>query len=286
MDNFFEFQMMAEVEPFFVFHGAGSDVSWSLASNIAKVIKEQHENYDGFIITHSLDNIVYTSSLLSFMIQNSTKPIIFTASVIPDETAKEFISPRQGMYFGEFETLNLRAGLINTVQIATMDIAEIGIVIGNHLMRAVQFEPKWLAYNGCIDAERKSFLAKIQFGIHLASHATKRSKGTPDFNLKYNGRIKAVSVYPDATLSNDFNDIDGIFIIAGQEQLVPSSWQLPANIPICAYSTGNNKKFNNIITCDSMVTEAAISKFVWTLGQSKNIKEIKKIMSKNIVGEY
>lgn len=53
---------------------------WQL---IADDIAENYHKYDGFIILHGTDTMAYTSSALSFMLENLNKPVIVTGSQIP-----------------------------------------------------------------------------------------------------------------------------------------------------------------------------------------------------------
>lgn len=46
-------------------------------------IQKEYENYDGFVITHGTDTLSYTASALSYLIQNSHKPIVITGSQKP-----------------------------------------------------------------------------------------------------------------------------------------------------------------------------------------------------------
>lgn len=50
---------------------------------IAHHIQENYQNYDGFIIIHGTDTMSYGAAALSYLIQNSHKPIIFTGSQVP-----------------------------------------------------------------------------------------------------------------------------------------------------------------------------------------------------------
>ena len=43
-------------------------------------IKNNYEKYDGFVVTHGTDTMAYTASALSYLIQNSQKPIVLTGS--------------------------------------------------------------------------------------------------------------------------------------------------------------------------------------------------------------
>jgi len=50
---------------------------------IAEVIRDNYEQYDGFVILHGTDTMSYTASALSFMLENLAKPVVFTGSQIP-----------------------------------------------------------------------------------------------------------------------------------------------------------------------------------------------------------
>lgn len=55
-------------------------IYWSL---VAKEIKKRYEKYNGFVILHGTDTMAYTAAALSYMIQNSNKPIVLTGSQKP-----------------------------------------------------------------------------------------------------------------------------------------------------------------------------------------------------------
>ena len=47
---------------------------------IAQAIRENYSRYDGFIITHGTDTMAYTAAALSYLVQQSPKPIVITGS--------------------------------------------------------------------------------------------------------------------------------------------------------------------------------------------------------------
>ena len=55
-------------------------VSWL---KIRDAIMEHYNCYDGFVILHGTDTMAYTAAALSYLIQNSKKPIILTGSQKP-----------------------------------------------------------------------------------------------------------------------------------------------------------------------------------------------------------
>lgn len=53
---------------------------WKL---MVKAVREQYDSYDGFVIAHGTDTMAYTAAALSYMIQNSAKPVVITGSQKP-----------------------------------------------------------------------------------------------------------------------------------------------------------------------------------------------------------
>ena len=50
---------------------------------ISRTIRDQYDLFDGFVITHGTDTMAYTTSALSYLIQNPRKPIVLTGSQKP-----------------------------------------------------------------------------------------------------------------------------------------------------------------------------------------------------------
>lgn len=47
---------------------------------IARVIAQNYERYEGFVVLHGTDTMVYTASALSFMLRNLAKPVVLTGA--------------------------------------------------------------------------------------------------------------------------------------------------------------------------------------------------------------
>jgi L-asparaginase len=60
-----------------------SDVSLEIWQQMAGVIEENYNHYDGFVILHGTDTMAYTASALSLIFENLTKPVILTGSQLP-----------------------------------------------------------------------------------------------------------------------------------------------------------------------------------------------------------
>ena len=50
---------------------------------MAQTIQKYYDVYDGFVIAHGTDTMAYTAAALSYMIQNSSKPIVITGAQKP-----------------------------------------------------------------------------------------------------------------------------------------------------------------------------------------------------------
>jgi len=60
-----------------------SNVSLSHWQKMVKIIEDNYDTHDGFVILHGTDTMSYTASALSFMIENLDKPIVLTGSQLP-----------------------------------------------------------------------------------------------------------------------------------------------------------------------------------------------------------
>ena len=60
-------------------------ISWK---KMATIVKDNYENYDGFVILHGSDTMSYTASALSFMLKGINKPVILTGSQLPIGTIR------------------------------------------------------------------------------------------------------------------------------------------------------------------------------------------------------
>lgn len=50
---------------------------------MADIIEKAYDDFDGFVILHGSDTMAYTSSALSFILENVAKPVILTGSQLP-----------------------------------------------------------------------------------------------------------------------------------------------------------------------------------------------------------
>lgn len=103
-----------------------SDMSPARWTELSHCIADHYDQYDGFVVLHGTDTMAYTASALSYMLENLTKPVIFTGSQLP---------------IGQLRT-DGKENLITAVEIAAAKdreghalVPEVGIYFGGHLLR-------------------------------------------------------------------------------------------------------------------------------------------------------
>ena len=60
-----------------------SDVEPAMWVELASLIQDRYDYYDGFVILHGTDTMAYSASTLSFMLEGLSKPVVFTGSQLP-----------------------------------------------------------------------------------------------------------------------------------------------------------------------------------------------------------
>ena len=60
-----------------------SDMSPARWTDLSHCIADRYDDYDGFVVLHGTDTMAYTASALSYMLENLTKPVVFTGSQLP-----------------------------------------------------------------------------------------------------------------------------------------------------------------------------------------------------------
>lgn len=74
---------ICEVHTLQVCHIDSTNVTPSHWKIMVEAIEKHYDEYDGFVICHGTDTLAYTAAALSYMIQNSSKPIVITGAQKP-----------------------------------------------------------------------------------------------------------------------------------------------------------------------------------------------------------
>ncbi len=114
-----EIKKIGHVEFEVAFNIDSSDIQIDHWVKMAHIISKNYNKYDGFVIIHGTDAMIYSACALSFMLKGLAKPVILTGSQRPLALIRS----------------DARSNLINSIELATLDIPEVSICFGTNLFR-------------------------------------------------------------------------------------------------------------------------------------------------------
>ena len=146
-----------------------SDMSPRLWTDLSHVIADRYTDYDGFVVLHGTDTMAYTASVLSYMMENLTKPIIFTGSQLP---------------IGLLRT-DGKENLITSIESAAACddeghalVPEVGIYFGGHLLRGNRTTKQSAEEFNAFESFNYPHL--VDAGVNITYHRNRIL--TPDFS--------------------------------------------------------------------------------------------------------
>ena len=281
-----------------------SDMEPSLWAKLVRIITENYEQYDGFVILHGTDTMAYTASALSFMLENLSKPVILTGSQLP---------------IGMLRT-DGKENLITAVEIAsakhpngTPIVPEVCIFFENHLLRGNRTTK--------INAENFNAFRSYNYpilataGIHIKYEYDKIHTADPSLPLKphyaYDTNVIVLTLFPgiQENLIRNLLQTPGLRAVVlktyGSGNAPQKPWFIQAlkeatergivivNISQCPtgmvemgrYETSLQLIDAGVVSGYDSTVESILTKLMFMLGHGKSSEEIRQIMDIPIAGE-
>lgn len=282
-----------------------SDVEPSLWQDLARLIKEKYEDYDGFIILHGTDTMSYSASALSFMLDGLTKPVIFTGSQLPIGV------PRT----------DGKENLISAVEIASAKdeeghpaVPEVCVCFDSLLMRGNRSTKVNSEVFRAFQSPNFPPLAEAGINIRYNNEYIRKPNDwyqSLTINTELDTRVSILKIHPGITPEVVRNILCGkdtraiIMETYGSGNAPTRDWflnivkessamnKIIVNVTQCLAGTVNMNIYANgkaleragVIDGYDSTTESALAKLFYLMGKSRDNEWVKAMMGRNLKGE-
>ena len=271
---------------------------------IARDVFNVLPDYDGIVITHGTDTLAYTSSMLSFMLQGLSKPIIITGAM------KSMIEPGT----------DAKRNLVGSVRFACEeDNGGVYVVFNDKIVKGCRaYRMKSQSFDafysiGYPDIGYINSEGEITYNLVFAPIDTQKavSKGEAILDDKFDPNIFLLKLIPgtrpemiDKLLELGYKGViiesfgDGGIpslgrnILPGIKKLIDNgvavvvaAQPLYESADLVRYEDGRKTLDSGVIPAYDMTKEAIVTKLMWVLGHTNDIDEVRKMMLTNYCGE-
>ena len=260
---------------------------------LAEAIRDNYDKFDGFVVCHGTDTMSYTAAMISYMVQHSPKPIVFTGSQQPID--REDTDAR----------INLRDSFLYA---ASNDASDVVIVFqGNVIAGTKAKKIRTKSFNAFASVDFPN-LAVIRDG-RIIQYIKTPKQDKPEFFLELNEKVGLLTLTPGARkeiIDAYFTIYDAVVLsgygtggipeseyygfydtIAGWERkgktLVVTTQVQHEGSDMDIYRVGRGWKNRfDLLESYSMTYESIITKLMWILAQTKDDAKVRELFYQTV----
>lgn len=278
---------------------------WSLDSTnmqpeewkeLAKVIYEECERYDGIVVIHGTDTMAYTASAVSFMIKNPKIPIVFTGSQLSIE------NPIADAVENCRAAISMAGSGVNGIYVAFDRKVMLGCRASKtrtksfDAFESINYPYVALINSGGLEIKKKHIIESVgnmELDTRLCTDVflLKLVPGmSPDIlDYLYDKGYKAVYIeafgrggipFIRRNMAEAVKRVmmKGMIVVVGSQCLYEGS-------DFYIYEAGQKVMRYGAIESRDMTTEAAVTKLMYVLGHTDDIDDVRKAFAENYCGE-
>ncbi|WP_304237479.1 asparaginase [Jiulongibacter sediminis] len=279
-----------------------SDMRPEIWLELASLIEQKYDEYDGFVILHGTDTMAYTASALSFLFENLGKPVIFTGAQLSLGVART--DARENM----ITAIELAADQTDNQPI----LHEVCIYFNGRLLRGNRAKKKESSQFDAFQSENYPMLAEV--GVYCEynyPYLFQKPSGPFTVYHQLDTGVLIIKLFPG--LSNEMlaemlkiKELKAIILetygsgnASSNEgflrvlKATSNDGIIILNVSQCQggsvrqqdYATGLGLQNIGVISGKDLTTEAALTKLMFLLGQNLPKAEIESLLQKNLRGE-
>ena len=262
---------------------------------MARCIRENYPHYDSFVICHGTDTMAFTAAALSYLIQNSPKPVIITGAQRPID----------------MEDTDARINLLDSLCYASCpDAHGISIVFDGNVIAGTRARKMRTKSYNAFSSINFPYLATIRDG-HIVHYIKEEITGCPAFYDRLCSNVFLLKLIPGMSpsilaLAGEANDavIIESFGVGGlpygeedgKENFLSVARRLLENGKLVVmatqvvhegsdlgvYAVGREAEELGLLETGDMTLEAAVTKVMWILGQTRDPDTIRSMFTTTI----
>ncbi len=171
---------LADVDIEVLFNEDSSNVALEHWISLAEMIDKRMANYDGFVVIHGTDTMVYSATAVSYALRNLKKPVIFTGAQRPLSRLRS----------------DARLNLIDAVETATLAIEEVLIVFGQQIHRANRAKKISIFSYDAFTSPNYPMVGEIGLNLHVDEKLLFRHTGAYRYDPAFDDSLQVIPVLP------------------------------------------------------------------------------------------